>query len=136
MYEHFEHTADLGLRVRSPNLNTLFAEVAEALIAAMVDDIASIEPRDQIELHVTGGELDLLLFDWLKEILVRFELDRMLFARFQVEVGADGLSAHAWGEQFDPERHHLSHEVKAITYHGLRVEQFDTRWLAEVIVDI
>lgn len=136
MYEHFEHTADLGLRVRSPNLNTLFAEAAEALVAAMVDDIASIEPRDQIELHVAGGELDLLLFDWLKEILVRFELDRMVFARFQVDVTSKGLAALAWGEPFDPERHHLSHEVKAITYHGLRVEQSDTGWLAEVIVDI
>jgi SHS2 domain-containing protein len=30
----------------------------------------------------------------------------------------------------------LEHEVKAITYHGLKVEPADGGWLAEVIVDI
>ena len=33
-------------------------------------------------------------------------------------------------------RHRLLHEVKAITYHGLRVEPAAGGWLAEVIVDI
>ena len=36
----------------------------------------------------------------------------------------------------DRDRHILDHEVKAITYHGLKVEQNDGGWLAEVIVDI
>ena len=40
------------------------------------------------------------------------------------------------GELVDPERHELEHEVKAITYHGLKVEQQADQWLAEVIVDI
>ena len=55
---------------------------------------------------------------------------------FGVEVGADGLRATAWGEPVDRARHELSHEVKAITYHGLRVEKTPDGWLAEVIVDI
>ena len=43
-----------------------------------------------------------------------------------------GLSGTAWGEPLDPARHALDHEVKAITYHGLRVEQTADGWLAEV----
>ena len=39
-------------------------------------------------------------------------------------------------EPIDPARHMLSHEVKAITYHELKVEPTDDGWLAEVIVDI
>ena len=49
---------------------------------------------------------------------------------------AKSLTAAARGEPFDPERHPLSHEVKAITYHGLIVESSEGGWLAEVIVDI
>ena len=48
----------------------------------------------------------------------------------------DGLTARAWGEPLDRTRHDLQHEVKAITYHGLRVEPAPDGWLAEVIVDI
>ncbi len=137
MYEHFEHTADLGLRVRAADLDTLFAEAAEALSAAIVEDVTAIQPREAVPVRIGGTDLAYLLFDWLKEWLLRFEVERRLFRRFEVKVTADGLEGTAWGEPFDPERHPLSHEVKAITYHGLRVEHTpEGGWLAEVIVDI
>ena len=60
----------------------------------------------------------------------------MLLCRFDVAVAASGLKATAHGEPIDPARHVLDHEVKAITYHGLRVEPTTDGWQAEVIVDI
>jgi SHS2 domain-containing protein len=136
MYEHFEHTADLGLRVRATDLNTLFAEAAEALTAAIIEEVDAVEPRDSIAVRVTGTDRAFLLFDWLRELLYRFDAERRLFRRFDVRVSEGGLDATAWGEPYDAERHPLSHEVKAITYHGLRVDQEDGGWVAEVIVDI
>ena len=136
MYEHFEHTADLGLRVRAPDANALFAEAATALFAAIVDGIDTVRPDRAVEVHVEGAELDYLLFDWLRELLYRFDADHLVFSQFDVSVGDAGLAATAWGEPLDPARHVLSHEVKAITYHELRVEQEGSDWLAEVIVDI
>ncbi len=136
MYETFDHTADLGLRIRAADLNTLFAEAARALFATLVEDLDSIAARQRLEVTIPGSEREYLLFDWLKELLYRFEVEHLLLARFDVQIGADGLQGSAWGEPFDPQRHELSHEVKAITYHGLRVEQTPDGWLAEVIVDI
>jgi SHS2 domain-containing protein len=137
MHETFEHTADLGLRVRAADLDTLFAEAAEALTSALVEDPATVEPRREVAIRVEGTDRAYLLFDWLKDLLYHFDADHLLFRRFAVKVRDDGLDATAWGEPYDPERHPLSHEVKAITYHGLRVEQErDGTWLAEVIVDI
>jgi SHS2 domain-containing protein len=78
----------------------------------------------------------LLLFDWLNELLYVYDVRRLLFCRFEVEFGPSGLVATAHGEPIDPERHALDHEVKAITYHGLKLEQHGGHWLAEVIVDI
>jgi SHS2 domain-containing protein len=136
MYEHFEHTADLGLRVRAPDLNMLFAEAAEALSAAIVEDVTAIEPREPLAVRISGTDRAYLLFDWLRELLYRFDAERRLFRRFEVTVREDGLEGTAWGEPYDAERHPLSHEVKAITYHGLMAEQIGGEWLAEVIVDI
>jgi SHS2 domain-containing protein len=53
-----------------------------------------------------------------------------------VKVDEQGLKAKARGEPLDRERHELSHEVKAITYHQLEVKQTDQGWQARVIVDI
>jgi len=136
MYELFEHTADLGLRIRAADLNTLFAEAGECLFTAILEDITTVEPDVAISIEVMGTDRELLLFDWLRELLLKFEEDHLVFRYFQVEVREDGLTGTAWGEAVDPTRHQLAHEVKAITYHGLRVEEMEGEWLAEVIVDI
>jgi SHS2 domain-containing protein len=136
MYETFEHTADLGLRVRAADRDTLFAEAALALFSAVVEDPASVESRRRVEIEVAGDDLAYLLFDWLKALLYHVDADHLLFRRFEVRVRGDRLTAAAWGEPYDPARHAFAHEVKAITYHGLRVEQVGDEWEAEVIVDI
>lgn len=136
MYETFEHTADVGLRVLAPDLDTLFAEAGEALFSLIVADLAAVETREAVPIHVGGGDLPFLLFDWLNELLYRFDGEHWLFARFEAHVGPAGVDGQAWGETWRPERHALDHEVKAITYHGLRVERTADGWLAEVIVDI
>jgi len=136
MYETFDHTADLGLRMRAPDLDNLFAEAAQALFSTIVEDLSTVEPRQKIDVNLPADDREYLLFDWLKELLFHFDSEHLLFGRFEVHVGSDGLTGAAWGEPLDRSRHVLEHEVKAITYHGLRVEQTDDGWLAEVIVDI
>jgi SHS2 domain-containing protein len=136
MYETFEHTADLGLRARAPDLDTLFAEAAACLFSVLVEDMSAVRPSQRIDLRIEGAEREYLLFDWLRELLYRHDSQRLLFRRFEARVSATGLTGSAWGEPFDPARHALAHEVKAITYHGLKVERTADGWLAEVIVDI
>lgn len=136
MYETFEHTADLGLRIRAADLDTLFAEAAEALFACIVEDQGTVQPKQAFEVRLAADDRVYLLFDWLRELLYQFDARHMLFSRFEVRVTEDGLHGTAWGEPLDRERHTLSHEVKAITYHRLRVEATDDGWIAEVIVDI
>ncbi len=136
MYEFFEHTADLGLRVRAPDLDTLFAEAAAALFAAVVEDPATVQPLQRLDVELASDDRAFLLFDCLKELLYHFDAEHLLLSRFEVHVTDAGLTGTAWGEPLDPARHVLSHEVKAITYHGLRVEGAADGWLAEVIVDI
>ncbi len=136
MYETFEHTADLGLRVQACDLNTLFAQAGRGLFSILVDNLEAVRPEQEVSLHVDGTEYDYLFVDWLSELLYQFESQHLLLTEFSVTVDESGLNAHAKGETVDPERHHLAHEVKAITYHGLKVAQIPEGWIAEVIVDI
>jgi SHS2 domain-containing protein len=136
MHETFEHTADLGLRVRAGSLNELFAEAGRALFSVIVDDLASVNQVREVKVELTGDEPEYLLFDWLKELLYFFDAEHLLLSRFEVKVTESRVTGTAWGETLDPDRHALAHEVKAITYHGLNVERRPDEWLAEVIVDI
>jgi SHS2 domain-containing protein len=53
-----------------------------------------------------------------------------------VRLSDAGVQAIVRGERFDSARHRLEHELKAITYHGLKVEQTGDGWVAEVVLDI
>ena len=136
MHETFEHTADLGLRIRAADLDTLFVEAAQALFGAVVEDLATVRPLQKVDVRLQGDKIEYLLFDWLRELLFHFDAEHLLLGTFEVQVHEDGLTASAWGEPLDRTRHNLEHEVKAITYHGLRVEKVGETWEAEVIVDI
>ena len=136
MFEIFEHTADLGLRIRAKDRPTLFIEAARALFSVLVVNLQDVCCVHQKKYAIPTEEDDYLLFDWLGELLYTFDADHLLLSEFEVSLTEQGLRATCRGEPFDPSRHELDHEVKAITYHGLKVEHTDDGWLAEVIVDI
>ena len=136
MHETFDHTADLGLRIRAADQDSLFAEAATALFSIIVTDPTSVQPVVQREVHLPADDREFLLFDWLKALLYWFDSEHLLFGKFEVHLSEAGLTARAWGEPLDRARHQLEHEVKAITYHGLCIEQTADGWLAEIIVDI
>jgi SHS2 domain-containing protein len=136
MHETFDHTADLGLRSQAATLDELFIETAEALFEVIVEDLHSIAQTQQLDVTLPADDVEYLLFDWLKTLLYHFDAEHLLLSRFEVHVDVGGLKGKAWGEPLDRSRHELCHEVKAITYHALRVEQTPDGWLAEVIVDI
>jgi SHS2 domain-containing protein len=136
MYETFEHTADLGLRIRSGDLNALFAEAGRALFSLIVDNLGDVRTAEEIPFTIKGNEAEDLLHDWLTELLFTFHVHRKLLAKFQMNINTTGLTAIAQGENIDPQRHEINLEIKAITWHGLKVVQTPDGWMAEVIVDI
>ncbi len=137
-----EHTADVGLDVRTPTLDGLFVDAAAGLFD-VITDVSRIEPREERAFEVSADAPDLLLVAWLEELLYRFDTAGELFARGEVRVDGDGRDGHAWtlhanmrGERFDPARQPLKVQVKAITYHGLELARDEHGWHARVIFDL
>jgi len=136
MHHQFEHTADLGVRVEAATLADLYAEAARALFTVIAGDLRQVRAVVAETFTVSGSDPAWLLLDFLGELHAAFELRRMLFREFDVTVTADGLEATARGERFDPSRHALSHEVKAITQHALAVERSARGCTATYVVDL
>ena len=136
MFETFDHTADVGLRMRATDLDTLFADAARAMFSVMAGDLQAVRLAEEVHITLAADDLDALLRDWLGELLYTFHVRKLMFADFTVSVGESGLQGTARGEPMDAARHKLDVEIKAVTWHGLKVERSSEGWLAEVIVDI
>ena len=136
MYELFDHTADLGLRVRARTMEELLAESARGLLAMLVANPAAVRTTHSKRFTINYEEPSYLLFDWLSELLFAFESEKLLLAEFELQLDAGQLRAVCRGEPMDEARHQMDHEVKAITYHGLKVLETDNGWEADLIVDI
>jgi SHS2 domain-containing protein len=135
--ELFDHTADVGLRVRAGDLDDLFRTAAEGLMDAIVANRDHVRPTEAEDVELEAETQADLLASWLNEIIFRTETGHRLYRRFDVRVEANRLRATLHGESIDRERHILDHEVKAATHHGLMLEeQAGGGWVAEVILDI
>ena len=136
--ETFDHTADVGLRVRGVDLDDLFRTAAEGVFDYIVANRVEVRDAETVLLYLKAESTADLLADWLGELIFLAETRHLLFTRFDVRVDADGsaLEATIGGEAIDPDRHLLDHEVKAVTRHGLSLGRDGTGWVAEFILDI
>ncbi len=138
-FAFFPHTGDIGVHLRAETLDGLFAAAAEAFLDA-VTDAAGVRPADEVVLSCRAAELDLLLHDFLSELLFRFDARRLLLRPTAVTVRPDApgwrVDAHLAGEALDSGRHAVDRVLKAVTYHELAVSQDASGWSATVVFDI
>ncbi len=135
MWEHFHHQADIGIRGIGESLEEAFEEAAVSMVAVICDP-ETIEAKEQIQITCEGADKELLLADWLNAVIYEMATRNMLYSKFKVRLEAEKLTAQAWGERADPEKHDMAVEVKAATYSQLAVENQDGRWTAQCVVDV
>jgi SHS2 domain-containing protein len=121
-YELLEHTADVMVRARGKDLEECFANAAYALFDQMVD-AARIEPRTEVSFEVEGHDLESMLYNFLSEFLYLHDAKQLVLGEFKVRIQGNKVLCRARGERLSPSKHGQRHEVKAITYHMLSVDQ-------------
>ncbi len=133
-FEFIEHTADTGLIAYGETLAEAFANAAYGMFSIIVDpdDVKEVESR---RITVSEPDTEALLFAWLNDLIYLFDVETILFNRFEiVELSEGGLEAVCYGEKYDASRHQLKNEVKSATYHMLEVDREKNR--VRVIFDI
>ena len=135
-YEFFDHTADVGVRVRGGTLAELFQHAAAALTELLIER-SPVAPQQARAVALDAASVDGLLRGWLTELLVWFDAERFVMASVAFdELSETRLRARVEGEQFDPAKHAAGVEVKGVTRHQFRVAQAPGGWEAELIVDV
>ncbi|HTX43867.1 MAG TPA: archease [Methanocella sp.] len=137
-FVYLEHTADAEFIAYGRTIDEAFANAALAMTGLMVDP-KTVSPAATKSIELSGDALDTLLYDWLSELLYVFEVDRLVFGKFEVHVKEEGgayrLKARALGEGVDRHPEIFLH-IKAVTFHDLRFEKRNNIYEAQVLLDI
>jgi SHS2 domain-containing protein len=135
-FEAIEHTADIGIAAYGTDLKQVFANAALGLFS-LITELDTVSEKNIYHIQVKAPDRDALLVNWLNELIYRFEAKEMLFHRFTISTLTDTeLKATGYGEKIDLAKHELKIQVKAATYHMLKIEQNKDEWRAQVIFDV
>jgi SHS2 domain-containing protein len=135
-YEIIDYPADIGLRIFGHNLEDLFCNAGVALFDTLTD-IKTVLCRQKRKFTLSRDTTEELLVEWLNTLLYVFETERMLFSGFMVRITGHGnISAVAEGEPFSSTRHYIKQEIKAVTYHDLKISGSEGLWQARVVMDV
>jgi len=121
-YQLLEHTADLLIRASGSTLEECFANAAYAMFDLVVD-ASAVRQVEERRIEVEPGDKEELLFEMLSELLYIHDVEGMVFSGFEIAFVDGGLRCLAKGEKLDIGRHLPRTEIKAVTYHMLRVDQ-------------
>lgn len=137
-YEFFYHIADAKFRAYGHTMEEAFGNAALAMFNVMTET-GNLKPDIMQEIELTSFDIESLLVDWLSELLYLFEVDNIIFGKFEVSSikqveGGFSLSAKVWGENIDLSVHNFDTQVKAVTYHELEVRRGD-RVCVQVVLD-
>ena len=135
-FELLEHTADMGIAAEAETRAELFRQMALGL-RQIITGCVDIRAEIYVEVEVTGKDDEELLVSWLGELVFLMETRLFLPAEIDIrDVKEHSLKARLGGETYVPGRHYLEREIKAVTYHQIKLEPVAEGWTARVYVDL
>ena len=141
-YKYLEDvgTADIAFEATGRDLPELFTAAADATMNVMIENLDAIEPRAKRRVELKNDLLDMLLFDFLQELIYFKDAEQLLLRVHEMRIdeknGRYFLDAVTEGEPLDVARHQQRADVKAVTLHDFRVEKTEGGWKAAAILDI
>jgi SHS2 domain-containing protein len=139
MFELFEHRADVGIRGFGKNREEAFAECAKAMFSVMVD-LGKIRAGGKDSVEVEAQNPEELLIAFLNHLLYLRDVKGKVYNRFSLYITNSGgrwlLKGNAFGEKIDAERHLPKGDVKAASFHQLKVSEENGQWVAQCVLDI
>jgi len=135
-YRTVSRASDLAVKIFGTSQAELFANSAFALFDLMTD-VDKVELRDHLPLEVEGVDRDDLMVNWMRELLYLYQGSGYLLKEFAVrEVRDNYIRGQVSGEKFDPDRHEMQREIRAVVPHQSRMEKTGEQWTAQVVLEL
>jgi SHS2 domain-containing protein len=131
-----EHPSDLGIEASGSTIGEAFEQAALGLVAVIAEP-ETIEAVDERIVELDARDAESLLVRWLSDILYLYDGEHFLVKEAKIDsISARDLRAHLLGEKYQPKKHTLKLDVKAVTYHQLLIETKNGDTTVRVFLDI
>ncbi len=139
-YRFLEHTSDAQIEAWGRTLEAAFAQAGEGFYETMLN-LRSVEPKTAQLIRVEGHDEKELLYDWLEALLLKFDIEQMVYTVFDIspiskESTPMMLQARVRGEKYDRQKHGAKLEIKGVTYHQMQIERERDRVTVRFILDL
>lgn len=131
-----DHTADAGIEVSGRTQEELFERAAYGMFW-LIAALESVEPVVSRDIELQDDDPESMLVKWLSELNYLHQVEHLVFSRFEIdELGGGRLEGRAYGDNPGSDEQTVFGEIKAVTYHGLRIVKHDGQWSATIIFDL
>jgi len=139
-YRLLEHVTDAFVEAWGETLEEAFSQAGLALFNTMLD-VKSVQLKTGVEIQTNGHDEKELLYNYLEELLLLFEVKQLALGSFSVSsitpTGAEiGLKGKTAGEPYDRAKHDGKVEVKGITYHLMEIEKHPGKTSVRFLLDL
>ena len=115
-------------------------DLYENAVFALFDqltDVKALQGERTVSLAVTGDDRPDLMVNWLRELLFFWTGEEKLVKKTAIQtISETELSADISFDIYSPDLHQIKHDIKAVTYHQIQVEETQGRWEARIIFDV
>jgi SHS2 domain-containing protein len=138
-FRYIEHVSDAIVEAYGRTLGEAFAHSARALVN-LVCNVSKVDPREIVSIETTGFDRKSLLYNWLEKVLLVLLIDNIILAKFEVKIKRHKDMYHLFstckGDNFLRQKHEYKVEVKAITYHGMKISDKKGKVIIRFLVDL
>lgn len=130
-FREISHTADWALEVWAPDLSRLLVQAALGMYSLMEIQLDSqIQFKKMFKIQAEDAES--LLVTFLSELLFFCEMEQTGFTQFELDMDGLEVTATGTGSKIIAQRK----EIKAVTYHNLKIQATETGLQAVVVFDV
>jgi SHS2 domain-containing protein len=138
-FRYIEHVSDAMVEAYGRTLGEAFAHSARALVN-LVCNVSKVDPHEIVSIETTGFDRKSLLYNWLEKVLLVLLIDNIILAKFEVKIKRHKDKYHLFstckGDNFLRQKHEYKVEVKAITYHGMKISDKKGKVIIRFLVDL
>jgi SHS2 domain-containing protein len=135
-----EHTTDAYIEAWGRTLERAFAQAAEGMYETMAN-FEAIDPFVEGTVQVDGHDKEELLYNWLEQLLLEFDIKQMVYTSYDISITSDAktifkLQANLKGEKYDRQKHGAKTEIKGVTYHLMEIQETLNQARVRFILDL
>ena len=138
-YKILDHPSDVRVQAFGKTREELFLNAMKGMTAVLQPQIRSTKslPRRQAgeirNIKVKSVDLNALLVDFLSEVLYLIQTNKEVYNNVKFTKFSDQkLEAELFGNRVES----FNEDIKAVTYHGLKIEQRNGLYEATILFDI